>query len=66
VAASSSSEDNEEKNNVPAAYNANIYLMVGMPYLLFAVVGILIYRGVKKNADYLKARDQSGDGSEPR
>jgi hypothetical protein len=32
--------------------------MVGVPYLAFAVVGFLIYRGCKKNAEY---RESVGD-----
>ncbi len=38
-----------------AAYNASIYLMVSVPYVALAVVGFLIYRGCKKNAEYLQA-----------
>jgi len=40
---------------LPAAYNASIYLMVGVPYTALGVVGFLIYRGCKKNAQYLKS-----------
>lgn len=39
---------------LPAAYNLSIYLMLGMGYGSFFVVGFLIYRGVKKNAEYLR------------
>jgi hypothetical protein len=46
VGASSGSEDVDHS---PEAYNKSIYLMVGVPYLTFAVFGTLIYRGVKKN-----------------
>jgi hypothetical protein len=46
---------------LPAAYNASIYLMVGVPYTLLAVVGLLIYRGCKKNAEYLETLKQAGD-----
>lgn len=49
-AISSPGTDGEEINNAPAAYNASIYLMAGMPYLLLGGVGFLIYRGCQKNA----------------
>ena len=61
MAASSGAE--EEENNNPAAYNASIYLMVGMPYLLFSIFGFAIYRSVKsarKNNDPGDP-DQAGD-----
>jgi hypothetical protein len=32
------------------AWNASIYLMVGMPYLLLGGVGLLIYRECRKKA----------------
>ena len=48
----------DEPNNLPAAYNASIYLMVGVPYTALGFVGFLIYRGCKKNALYLKAQAQ--------
>ncbi len=44
---------------MPAAYNQSIYIMVGVPYLSFAVVALLIYRGCQKNAAYLQARRQA-------
>jgi hypothetical protein len=50
VASSSGSED---ADNSPEAYNESIYIMIGVPYLTFAVFGILIYRGVKKNDRFL-------------
>src|SRR4029077_16780720 len=31
------------------AYNNSIYLMVGVPYFSFGIVGFMIYRGMKKN-----------------
>jgi hypothetical protein len=54
VAASSSEE---EQNNNPAAYNASIYLMVGVPYLSLAIMGFLIYRGVMKNAEFRRNQE---------
>jgi len=38
--------------------NQSIYLMVSVPYVVLGVVGFLIYRGCKKNAEYLKALEQ--------
>ncbi len=32
------------------AYNHSIYLMVGMPYLLLGGMGLLIYRGYRRQA----------------
>ena len=32
------------------AYNNSIYLMVGMPYMLLAGVGFLVYRGLRRKA----------------
>jgi len=58
VAASGSEADDSDNN--PAAYNHSIYLMVGVPYLSFSVVGLLIWRGCKKNAEYLRALQQGG------
>ncbi len=52
------SEDGEDggppiqRNNVGAAYNQSIYLMLVVPYALFGVFGFLIYRGVRKNEAY--------------
>ena len=45
--------EHEESDNSPAAYNRNIYLMLAIPYTSLAVVGFMIYRGVKKNQEYL-------------
>jgi hypothetical protein len=56
---SSGSEGDE--NNMPAAYNASIYLMVGVPYAVLGVLGFLIYRGCKKNAQYRKTLAQAGE-----
>ncbi len=39
--------------------------MLGVGYGSFFVVGLLIYRGVRKNAEYLRARAASG-AADPR
>jgi len=44
---------------VGAAYNVSIYLMVGMPYLLLAGISLLIWRGLKKNQEHLRAQGRS-------
>jgi hypothetical protein len=36
--------------------------MVGVPYLSLAVVIFLIYRGLRKNAEYLRARGKPAAG----
>jgi hypothetical protein len=33
--------------------------MVSVPYIALGVVGFLIYRGCKKNAEYLKSMEKS-------
>jgi hypothetical protein len=43
------------------AYNQSIYLMVGMPYLLLATLGLLIYRGIKTAQ---RKDEPSADGPE--
>jgi len=49
--------EDEEVNNAPAAYNASIYLMVGVPYLTLGVVGFFIYRGCQRNAEHQQRQD---------
>jgi len=54
-----------EKDNTPAAYNQSIYVMVGVPYLTFAVLGFVVYRGARRNADYLtRAKTEPGKAGE--
>jgi hypothetical protein len=38
--------------------NQSIYLMVSVPYLVLGLGGFLVYRGCKKNAEYLKRLDR--------
>ena len=47
--------DDDEVNNLPAAMNQSIYLMVSTPYLLLGFAGFFIWRGVQKNAAYAEA-----------
>ncbi len=54
--------DDEEVNNLPAAMNQSIYLMVSMPYLLLGFAGFFIWRGVQKNAAYAEAMKPRPDG----
>ncbi|MEI7687760.1 MAG: hypothetical protein WCL32_22370 [Planctomycetota bacterium] len=44
----------DEVNNLPAAYNRSIYMMIGVPYASLGFVGFLIYRGLKKNESYFE------------
>lgn len=39
--------------------NNSIYLMLAVPYSAVLVVGYMIYRGMKKNQEYLKAQQES-------
>jgi hypothetical protein len=45
----------DDGNNNPAAYNNSIYIMVGVPYTCLAVLGLLVYRGTKKNDEFRRA-----------
>ncbi len=44
-------------------YNQSIYLMVGMPYLLLGGMGLLIYRGYRRQAKKL-AQQPLGAGAD--
>src|SRR5579872_3909003 len=46
-----------------AGYNQSIYLMVGMPYLLLGGLGLLIYRGYRRQAKKL-AQQPLGAGAD--
>ena len=52
-AVASAAKEETDADNTPAAFNQSIYVMVGVPYTAFCIVGFLIYRGLKKNAAYL-------------
>jgi hypothetical protein len=54
-------EDEEQSINNPAAYNLSIYVMVGVPYTCLAVLGFLVYRGMKKNEAFRSAREALGE-----
>ena len=61
----SSGAEEDDASREARAYNQSIYLMVGMPYLLLGVFGVLVYRGRKQKpltepAD-LPAEDGPGD-----
>jgi hypothetical protein len=45
--------------------NQSIYLMLSVPYLTLGVVGFLIYRGCKKNAEFLKSLPPPDAGGPP-
>ena len=53
MVAAAGEEGGDDTDNFPAAVNESIYVMVSVPYLSFAVVGFLVYRGVKKNREYI-------------
>jgi amino acid permease len=51
----------DDRDNFPEAVNQSIYVMVSVPYLCFGVVGFFVYRGVKKNREYLaRTGDKTG------
>ena len=64
VSASGTGGDDDEANNWPAAMNQSIYVMIGVPYTAFAILGFLIYRGVKKNSAHF-ARIQAAQANDP-
>ena len=49
------SNQDDEPNLLPAAFNQSILFMLGVPYTVLGIGGFLIYRGVKKNAAFLEA-----------
>lgn len=58
--AASSSED-DDPHREAKAYNASIYLMLGMPYLMLSIGGWRIYRAIKKAQQQVP----SGSGNGP-
>ena len=45
---SSSGAEESDQQREAEAYNYNIYLMVGTPYLLLAGLGFFVYRGLRR------------------
>jgi hypothetical protein len=64
IANSAEGEDGTA-SNLPVAMNQSIYLMVSTPYILLAVVGFMIYRGVQKNAHYLASLERASEAAPP-
>ena len=62
----STSDDPAEVNNLPAAYNNSIYMMIAVPYLSLGLLGFGIYRGLKMNAAYFEKLHAKDDDSPPR
>ncbi|MSQ95411.1 MAG: hypothetical protein EXR98_12745 [Gemmataceae bacterium] len=58
IANSNSANDADDVDQFPAAMNQSIYLMLGVPYTAFGVVGLMVYYGVRKNEEY--RREQAG------
>jgi len=54
-------DDDENVMGNRLAYNRSIYVMVGVPYLTLAIAGFLIYRGVKQNEAFRRARELAQD-----
>jgi hypothetical protein len=57
IANSNSGNDADDVDDFPAAMNQSIYLMLGVPYTAFGVVGLMIYYGVRKNEAYRLDQD---------
>jgi hypothetical protein len=63
IANAKANGNDEETDHFPEAMNQSIYLMLAVPYSALGIVGFCIYRGVKKNDEFRKARDENN--SEP-
>lgn len=59
IANSNSSAGEDDIDQFPAAMNQSIYLMLSVAYMTFGVVGFMIYRGVRRNSEYLERNDDS-------
>ncbi len=46
-------------------YNDSIYLMIAVPYSLFAVVGFFVYRGIRRKALAERAAARSAGSAPP-
>ena len=64
IANANAAGDEDDRDNFPAAMNQSIYLMLGVPYLAFGVVGLMIYRGCRKNEEHLLSAERARDGRE--
>jgi hypothetical protein len=53
MVAAAADDPSEDRDNFPEAVNQSIYVMLSVPYLCFGIVGFCVYRGMKKNRDYL-------------
>jgi hypothetical protein len=61
MVAAAGEDGGDDTDNFPAAVNESIYVMVSVPYLSFAVVGFFVYRGVKKNREFLDGHSATGE-----
>ncbi|MBI2808262.1 MAG: hypothetical protein HYX68_25020 [Planctomycetes bacterium] len=61
IANSNADNADEDTDNFPAAMNQSIYLMLGVPYMAFGVVGFMIYRGARKNDEYRRGLGENPD-----
>lgn len=57
--APNATNSDEFGSNNPRAYNHSIYFMVFMPYATLGVLTYAVYRGMKKNEEYRRAREQN-------
>ena len=55
------SASDDDRDNFPAAMNQSIYLMLGVPYSALAIVGFLIYRGMRKNEEFRAGMDDRNE-----
>ena len=60
-ALAANADEDVEGINFPAAMNESILLMLAVPYSTFVVLGFFIYRGARRNGDYLEARAETSN-----
>ena len=63
MAASSGPEDDDPLREAKA-YNASIYLMLGMPYALLGALGLMFYRSVRGQQKRSAASSSESAGGE--
>lgn len=65
AATASSGADEDDAMREARAYNNSIYLMAGMPYLMFGGVGYWVYRGLRRHSALAAAAAPGPDQPSP-
>jgi hypothetical protein len=61
IANSNAGNGDDEADQFPSAMNQSIYLMLAVPYAALGVVGVCIYRGVKKNEEFRRLQENQSE-----